>query len=112
VGLLGTAFTMEQPFLRERLAARSGLEVLLPDADDRRLVHEVIYRELIAGRIEPASRARYREVIARLVEKGAEGVVLGCTEIGLLVGPRDAPVPLLDTALLHAEAAARWALAG
>lgn len=110
VGLLGTAFTMEQDFYRARLARRHGLEVLVPEAEDRALVHRVIYEELIAGRIEPASREVYRGVIARLVERGAEAVVLGCTEIGLLVGEADSPVPLFDTTALHAEAAVAWAL--
>lgn len=110
VGLLGTAFTMEQDFYRARLARRHGLEVLVPEAEDRALVHRVIYEELVAGRIEPASREAYCDVIARLVERGAEAVVLGCTEIGLLVGEADSPVPLFDTTVLHAEAAVEWAL--
>lgn len=111
VGLLGTAFTMEQGFYRERLEARFGLQVLVPDADDRATVHRIIYDELVQGRVEPASRAAYREVIARLVERGAEGVVLGCTEIMLLVRPEDSAVPLFDTTTLHAEAAVEAALA-
>lgn len=110
VGLLGTAFTMEQPFYADRLA-RHGLDVIVPDADDRALVHRVIYDELIAGRIEPASRAAYRGVIARLVDRGAEAVVLGCTEIMLLIGPDDAAVPVFDTTAIHAEAAVTAALA-
>jgi aspartate racemase len=110
VGLLGTAFTMEQPFYAERLA-RHGLDVIVPDADDRALIHRVIYDELIAGRIEPASRDAYRTVIARLVDRGAEAVVLGCTEIMLLIGPDDAAVPVFDTTAIHAEAAVAAALA-
>lgn len=109
VGLIGTAFTMEQPFYAERLA-RAGLEVLTPEAADRALVHRVIYDELVQGRIEPASRAAYRDVIARLVARGAEAVVLGCTEIMLLIGPEDSAVPLFDTTGLHALAAVEWAL--
>ena len=109
VGLLGTAFTMVQPFYAERLA-RHGLEVLTPDADDRATVHRVIYDELVQGRIESTSRAAYRDVIGRLVARGAEAVVLGCTEIMLLVQPEDSPVALFDTTTLHAAAAVDWAL--
>jgi aspartate racemase len=111
VGLLGTAFTMEQAFYRGRLEERFGLEVLVPDADDRAAVHRIIYDELVQGRLEPASRAAYREVIARLIERGAEGIILGCTEIMLLVRAEDSAVPLFDTTTLHAEAAASAALA-
>ncbi|KMO39891.1 aspartate racemase [Methylobacterium tarhaniae] len=112
VGLLGTAFTMEQDFYKGRLAARHGLDVLVPGADDRAEVHRVIYEELVQGRALPASREAYRAVIARLVERGAEAVILGCTEIMLLVRPEDSPVPLFDTTALHAEAAVDLALAG
>lgn len=111
VGLLGTAFTMEQRFYRGRLEERFGLEVLVPDADDRATVHRIIYDELVQGRVEQASRAAYREVIAHLVDRGAEGIILGCTEIMLLVRPEDSAVPLFDTTTLHAEAAASAALA-
>ena len=109
VGLLGTAFTMEQAFFKDRLA-QFGLEVLVPEPNDRALVHRIIYEELVAGQIHEASRAAYREVIARLVEAGAEGVILGCTEIMLLIGPQDSAVPLFDTVQLHAEAAVRLAI--
>jgi aspartate racemase len=112
VGLLGTAFTMEQDFYRARLAERHGLEVIVPEADDRAVVHRVIYEELVAGKIEASSREAYRAVIERLVERGAEAVVLGCTEIGLLIGEADSAVPLFDTTRLHAEAAVDWALQG
>ena len=111
VGLLGTAFTMEQPFYTERLTEKHGLKVLVPEAEDRAEVHRVIYEELIAGRIEPASRAAYRAIIERLAARGATAIVLGCTEIMLLVSPEDNPVPLLDTTQLHAEAAVEFALA-
>lgn len=111
VGLLGTAFTMEQDFYRGRLADRHGLEVLVPDANDRATVHRIIYEELVAGIVDPRSRAAYRDVIARLVQRGAEAVILGCTEIMLLVGAEDSPVPLYDTTRLHAEAAVDRALA-
>jgi len=109
VGLIGTAFTMEQPFYAERLAGH-GLDVIVPDADDRRAAHAIIYDELVQGRIEPASRAVYRAIIARLVARGAAAIVLGCTEIMLLVGDDDSAVPLFDTTTLHAQAAAAWAL--
>ena len=111
VGLLGTAFTMEQDFYKGRLANRHGLEVLVPGDDDRALVHRVIYEELVQGRAEPSSRQAYREVIARLTERGAEAVILGCTEIMLLVQPEDSAVPLFDTTALHAEAAVDLAVA-
>ena len=109
VGLLGTRFTMEQAFYKGRLADRHGLDVLVPGDEDRALVHRVIYDELAQGRVEPASREAYRGVIARLVDRGAEGVILGCTEIGLLIRPEDGPAPVFDTAVLHAEAAVEWA---
>ncbi|RNL77799.1 aspartate/glutamate racemase family protein [Nocardioides marmorisolisilvae] len=110
VGLLGTAFTMEQDFYRDRLAGH-GLEVLVPDAEDRALVHRVIYDELCLGIVKDESRAAYVEVIGRLVAAGCEGVILGCTEIELLIGQDDSPVPVLPTTRLHAEAAVDWALA-
>jgi aspartate racemase len=109
-GLLGTAFTMEQDFYRGRLETRHGLEVLIPDANDRAIVHNIIYRELVQGIIAPASRQAYRDVIARLIEAGAEAIILGCTEISLLVGPKDSAVPLFDTTRLHALAAVERAL--
>jgi aspartate racemase len=109
VGLLGTAFTMEKTFYRDRLAA-AGLEILVPDAADRREVHRVIYEELVAGKVEVASRTAYRDAIARLVERGAEAIVLGCTEIMLLVDQSDSAVPLFDTTSLHALAAVDLAL--
>jgi len=110
VGLLGTAFTMEQDFYKGRLATKFGLEVIVPDEADRRIVHDVIYRELVAGEIRASSRDRYREVIARLVARGAEAVILGCTEIMLLVCDTDSAVPLYDTTRLHALAAVDLAL--
>ena len=110
VALLGTRFTMEQAFYRERIEA-AGIEVLTPDALQRERVHRVIYDEICLGRIDHASREDYRTVIADLVVRGAQGVILGCTEIGLLVGEGDATVPLFDTARIHAESAVDWALA-
>ncbi|GAM83008.1 hypothetical protein ANO11243_009940 [Dothideomycetidae sp. 11243] len=110
IGLLGTAYTMEHDFYKGRLAERHGLEVLIPGDDDRALVHRVIYEELAQGRIELSSRHAYRDVIARLVEHGAEGIILGCTELVLLVMPEDSTVPLFDTTALHAEAAVAMAI--
>jgi aspartate racemase len=111
VGLLGTAYTMEQDFYKGRLAQKFGVDVLIPDADDRALVHRVIYDELVQGKIEAVSRRAYRDVIARLVARGAQGVILGCTEIMLLVRQEDSAVPLFDTTRLHVEAAIARALA-
>jgi len=110
VGLLGTAFTMEQDFYRGRLEDEFGLEVITPGADDRALVHRVIYEELTAGVVRKASREAYRAVIARLVERGAQAIILGCTEIMLLVSAEDSAVPLFDTTTLHALAAVDFAL--
>jgi aspartate racemase len=110
VGLLGTAFTMEQDFYKGRLQREHGLEVLVPAAQDRATVHRIIYSELVQGEIHEASRQAYREVIAGLVARGAEAIILGCTEIMLLVKQEDSPVPLYDTTGLHAEAAVARAL--
>ena len=110
VGLLATAYTMEQPFLRERLAGH-GLTVLVPEADDRALVHRVIYEELCLGIVSDESRQAYREVIGRLVAAGAEGIILGCTEIELLVDQSDSAVPVFPTTRLHVAAAVTAALA-
>ncbi len=111
VGLLATKFTMEEEFYKGRLAQRHGLQVLIPAAEDRAIVHRVIYEELVVGEIKPASQAQYRRIIAGLVQQGAEGIILGCTEIGLLVKEADSPVPLFDTTLIHALAAVDYALA-
>lgn len=110
VGLLGTRFTMEQDFYVERLRAH-GLDVLLPDPEQREIVHRVIYDELCLGRVEATSRAAYREIIADFAGCGAEAVILGCTEISLLIGAHDSPLPLFDTTQLHAQAAVAFALA-
>lgn len=111
IGLLGTRFTMEQDFYRGRLEAGHGLQVLVPDEADRELVHNVIYLELCLGQVLDASRQAYREVITRLVEQGAEGIILGCTEIAMLVTAADAPVPVFDTTHIHANSAVDFALA-
>ena len=110
IGLLGTAFTMEQDFYKGRLHEHHGLEVIVPDEDDRRIVHEVIYKELVLGHVRPESRQAYRAIIARLVERGAQGIILGCTEIMLLVSDEDSAVPLFDTTTIHAVAAVDEAL--
>ena len=109
VGLLGTKFTMEKPFYREALA-QHGIEVLMPDAEDRAYVNRVIYDELVAGQIRDESREGYLRIIHGLHERGAEAVILGCTEIPLLVSEADAGLPLLDTTAIHAEAALRYAI--
>jgi aspartate racemase len=110
VGLLGTAFTMEQEFYKGRLQQRHGLDVIVPDEDDRRVVHEIIYKELVLGQVRPESCQAYREIIARLIERGAQCVILGCTEIMLLVKDEDSAVPLFDTTTIHAVAAVDHAL--
>lgn len=110
VALLGTRYTMEHDFYRSRLAAH-GLDVLVPDAGDRTIVHDVIYDELVQGVIRPASKERYIEVIARLIDRGAGGVIAGCTEIELLITADDCPVPYFPTTALHAAAAVESALA-
>lgn len=111
VGLLGTRFTMEQGFLRERLRERHGLEVIVPGEADREMVNRVVFEELCLGRVLDASRAQYRRVIASLAASGAQGVIFGCTEIATLVGAGDSPVPVFDTTELHARAAVELALA-
>jgi aspartate racemase len=111
IGLLGTRFTMEQAFYKDRLRERHGLDVLVPDAADRDIVHRIIYEELCLGSVVDASRDEYRRIIAGLVAQGAQAVILGCTEISLLVAHHDAAVPLFDTTAIHARKAAEWALA-
>lgn len=111
VGLLGTAFTMEQGFMKDRLAQRHGLEVLVPEPGERAEVHRIIYDELCVGIVDDASREAYRRAIDSLQARGAEAVVLGCTEISLLVKATDSELPLLDSTALHAAAAVDFALA-
>jgi aspartate racemase len=112
VGLLGTAFTMEESFIQDRLSEKYGITVLTPDEPDRRMVHRVIYEELCAGIVSDDSRRRYQAVIERLAAQGAEAVILGCTEITLLIKPADSSIPTLDTTDLHAKAAVAFALHG
>ncbi|MFS2004110.1 aspartate/glutamate racemase family protein [Duganella sp. CT11-25] len=111
IGLLGTRFTMEQAFYKERLRERHGLDVVVPDQAGRDIVHRIIYEELCLGSIVDASRDEYRRIIAELVAQGAQAIILGCTEISLLVAQQDTPVPLFDTTGIHARKAAEWALA-
>lgn len=109
VGLLGTRFTMEESFYKERLEAQ-GISVVVPDTVDRQSIHDIIYTELCRGLIQPASRSVYLDVIDRLAGDGAEAVILGCTEIGLLVRQADTAIPLYDTTLIHAQQAVAWSL--
>lgn len=109
VGLLGTRFTMEEAFYVSRIRA-AGIDVLIPDASEVGEVNSIIYDELCQGVIREDSRRRYQDVIARLAARGAQGVILGCTEIGMLVGPADADIPLFDTTAIHAQAGVRFVL--
>jgi aspartate racemase len=111
VGLLGTRFTMEQDFYRNRLVERHGIEVLVPPPADRAIVHRVIYDELCLGTVRPESRDHYRRILTGLKAQGAQAAILGCTEISLLVGQDDSDLPLFDTTAIHAAAAAEAALA-
>jgi aspartate racemase len=110
VGLLGTAFTMEQDFYKQRLADRFGLDVLIPDKAERADVHSIIYNELCQGKTLVESQQRYVEITAHLAERGAEVVILGCTEIGMLLNEQVTAVPLVDTTVVHAQQAAKWML--
>jgi aspartate racemase len=112
VGLLATAYTMEQDFYVGRLRDQHGLDVLVPEAADRRIVHHVIYDELCVGVVAPESREEYRRIMRELAGRGAEGILLGCTEIDLLVTQDDSPVPVFDTTRLHAQRAVDLALGG
>jgi len=110
IGLLGTSFTMERNFYKGRLEDVHHLEVITPDQADRDLIHKVIYKELCLGSIVDTSKKEYLRIIHELADKGAEAVILGCTEIGMLVKQSDTPVPLLDTTTIHAKAAVQFAL--
>jgi aspartate racemase len=112
VGLLGTRFTMQEAFYRDRLRERHGIEVMVPPARDCEVANRVIFEELCLGKVLEPSRQAYRRIIASLVDAGAQGIVLGCTELAMLVGADDAPVPVFDTTALHARRAAEWALEG
>jgi len=110
VGLLGTRFTMKEDFMKKRLADNYGLKVITPNAEDQEIIHKIIFEELVIGKILPASNEAFKKIMTKLAEQGAEGIILGCTEIGLLVKPSDSTLPLFDTTLLHAQAAVQYAL--
>jgi len=112
VGLLGTAFTMEEDFYKGRLSEKFGLDVLVPNREDRQIVHKIIYQELCLGKIEAESKAEYLRIIDSLADKGAQAVILGCTEIGMLVNQKDTGVTLFDTTAVHAEKAVQYAICG
>jgi aspartate racemase len=109
VGLLGTRFTMEEDFYRGRLARKYGLDTLIPNPSQREQVHRIIYEELCVGKIRPESKAALSQIMTQLADRGAEGIILGCTELGLLLGDEDSPVPLFDTTRIHALAALDYA---
>ncbi len=111
IALLGTDFTMSQEFYKGRLVSQHGLNVMIPEDEDRATVHRIIYEELVVGEIKPESKKAYLQIIERMVAAGAQGVILGCTEIGLLVKAGDCAVPVFDTTLIHAQAAVDFALA-
>jgi aspartate racemase len=111
VGLLGTAFTMEQDFYRGRMQDRHGIDVVVPEAPDRARVHQIIYDELCHGIVRDESRDVYRRIIDSMQAQGVGGVILGCTEIALLIAQKDVTLPVFDTTALHAHAAVEWALA-
>ena len=110
IGLLGTRFTMEEEFYKGRLSQEYGLSVNIPNAQEREIVHRVIYEELVVGKILQSSKEQYIDIIKQMVEQGTEGIILGCTEIGLLIHQEDSQVPLFDTTRIHAEAAVEYAL--
>jgi aspartate racemase len=110
VGLLGTRFTMEEDFYKKRLQENHGITSITPEGDERTIVHDIIYDELCRGKIRESSRETYKIIIEHLIKRGAEGIILGCTEIPLLVSQKDSPVPVFDTTRIHAEAAVTLAL--
>lgn len=110
IGLLGTAYTMESPFFTERLGRRFGVSAIVPEDEDRGLCHRIIFEELVKGIVAEPSRATYREIIRRLIERGAQGIILGCTELSMVVDAKAVPAPVFDTAALHAAAAIDAAL--
>jgi len=110
VGLLGTRFTMEKDFYKVRLNDKFGIRTIIPNKDEMEIIHDVIYNELVTGVINPASKGKYLEIMDGLVERGARGIVLGCTEIGLLVNQHDTSIPLFETLSIHAQAAVNMAL--
>jgi len=110
IGLLGTRYTMEEQFYKGRLETEYGLKVLIPSHEDREIIHRIIYDELCLGDVKPLSKGKYIAIIDKLIQAGAQGIILGCTEISLLVGQSDSPVPIFDTTLIHAVSAVDYAL--
>ncbi|MFC1532626.1 aspartate/glutamate racemase family protein, partial [Thermodesulfobacteriota bacterium] len=110
VGLLGTSFTMEQEFYKGRLSEKHGIDVVVPDVPDRKLVHDVIYKELCLGIVKQSSKREYMRIVDNLTHMGAEGVILGCTEIGMLIDQNDTDTTLYDTTKIHAAKAVEWAI--
>jgi aspartate racemase len=110
LGLLGTKFTMEDDFYKGRLSDKHGLEVIIPDESERQIIHHVIYDELCIGQVKQASKEKFRRIMKNLADNGAEGIILGCTEICLLVDQRDAEIPIFDTTTIHATTVARFAV--
>jgi aspartate racemase len=110
VGLLGTRFTMEQEFYKRRLIEKHGIDVIIPDNEQRKVIHYILYHELVQGEIIEASKNKFKDIIASLQSQGAEGIILGCTEIPLLVKQKDYDIPLYDTTSIHAQAAVEWSL--
>ena len=110
VGLLGTRFIMEEDFYKKRLTVKHGIDVVIPNEEERELIHNVIYNELCLGITKPESKTRFKKIIRNLVSNGAEGIILGCTEIPLLINQEDVEVPVFDTTTIHAESAVEYAL--
>lgn len=110
VGLFGTKFTMEEDFYKKRITEKHGIEVIIPNKDERELIHNVIYNELCLGILNPESKARFKEIVENLISNGAEGIILGCTEIPLLIKQEDIQVPVFDTTTIHAKSAVEFAL--
>ncbi|TFG13523.1 MAG: aspartate/glutamate racemase family protein [Promethearchaeota archaeon] len=110
VGLLGTKYTMEQEFYKGRIKERYNIDVLIPDSNEREIVHDIIFNELCLGKIKSESKEQYKKIIQHLIQKGAEGIILGCTEIPLLINQEDFDIPIFDTTMIHCEAAIDYAL--
>jgi aspartate racemase len=110
VALLGTRFTMEQDFYKGRIKDKYGIDVIVPNEEDKKVIHDVIYKELVKGIFKESSKKKYIEIIQKLIEQGAEGIILGCTEIPLLIKQQDVNIPIFDTASIHARAAVKYAL--
>ncbi len=110
IGLLGTAYTMEQAFYKDQLISKFDLDVITPEKEDRKIIHDIIFNELCLGKVTDKSRKAYINISEKLVQKGARGIILGCTEIGMLLKQKDIDIPLYDTTRIHAAKAVEWAL--